>query len=467
MQGKAVRKGTLWGPFALSFLCIPWKHGALDPKVQGAASSEQYIIFFNNQNTKYVFFKYKKQAYNGGISERTKGDVTMFQTASRMEALPFSGIRVMMERANRMAREGMDVIHMEIGRPDFDTPQLIKDALYESVQKGNVFYTSNYGTNELRQAICRKLERDNHVAYKPEEILVTVGVGEGTYAAIAAFLNEGDEVLVPDPVWLNYIHVPHFFGAKPVTYGLREENNYQIDPAEIESLITERTKMLILNTPGNPTGTVQTRRTLEALAKLAEKNDLIVVSDEIYEKLVYGGAEHVSFASLPGMRERTVTLNGFSKCYSMTGWRLGYAAAPVEFIQGMVRVHQYINTCAPSFVQEAGITALEQGEPEVERMRLEYERRRDCAVQAINSIEGLSCLAPTGAFYLFVNIKALGMSSREAADYLLETAHVATVPGSAFGENGEGYLRLSYACAYERIVEAMERIRKALAARKN
>ena len=389
----------------------------------------------------------------------------MFQAAPRMQALPFSGIRVMMERANRMARDGIDVIHMEIGRPDFDTPQLIKDALYQSVQGGNVFYTSNYGTNELRQAICRKLARDNRITYAPEEILVTVGVGEGTYAAIAAFLNEGDEILVPDPVWLNYIHVPQFFGAKPVTYGLREENNYQIDPAEIARLITPQTKMLILNTPGNPTGTVQTRETLEALAALAEKNDLIVVSDEIYEKLVYGGAEHVSFASLPGMRERTITLNGFSKCYSMTGWRLGYAAAPKEFIQAMVRVHQYINTCAPSFVQEAGITALEQGEAEIERMRLEYERRRDYAVRAINAIDGLSCVVPNGAFYIFVNIRPLGMTSREAADYLLDTAHVATVPGSAFGAHGEGYLRLSYACAFDRIVEAMARIEKALAAR--
>ena len=259
--------------------------------------------------------------------------------------------------------------------------------------------------------------------------------------------------------------VAQFFGAKPVTYGLREENNYQIDPAEIARLITPQTKMLILNTPGNPTGTVQTRETLEALAALAEKNDLIVVSDEIYEKLVYGGAEHVSFASLPGMRERTITLNGFSKCYSMTGWRLGYAAAPKEFIQAMVRVHQYINTCAPSFVQEAGITALEQGEAEIERMRLEYERRRDYAVRAINAIDGLSCVVPNGAFYIFVNIRRLGMTSREAADYLLDTAHVATVPGSAFGANGEGYLRLSYACAFDRIVEAMARIEKALAAR--
>ena len=387
----------------------------------------------------------------------------MFETARRMEMLPFSGIRVMMERANRMQREGVDVIHMEIGRPDFDTPEVIKEALYESVRKGNVFYTSNYGTPELRKAICDKLQRDNGITYSPHEILVTIGVGEGTYAAVAAFLNEGDEVLVPDPVWLNYIHVPNFFGAKPVTYSLKEENDYQLDLDEIEGLITDKTRMLVMNTPSNPTGAVQKRETLEKLAKIVEKHNLIVVSDEIYEKLVYGGAQHVSFASLPGMKERTITLNGFSKCYSMTGWRLGYAAAPVEFIQAMVRVHQYINTCASSFVQEAGVTALEKGEPDVQRMVAEYQRRRDCAVAAINSIDGISCKMPEGAFYIFVNIKELGISSREMADYLLDKAHIATVPGSAFGPQGEGYIRISYACSYERIVEAMERLKKAVA----
>ena len=292
---------------------------------------------------------------------------------------------------------------------------------------------------------------------------MTIGVGEGTYAAVAAFLNEGDEVLVPDPVWLNYIHVPNFFGAKPVTYRLREENDYQLDLDEIESLITPKTKMLVMNTPSNPTGAVQSRETLEKLAKIVEQHNLIVVSDEIYEKLVYGGAKHVSFASLPGMKERTITLNGFSKCYSMTGWRLGYVAAPVEFIQAMVRVHQYINTCASSFVQEAAITALEKGEPDVQRMVAEYQRRRDYAVSAINSIDGISCKNPEGAFYIFVNIKELGRSSSEVADYLLDHAHIATVPGSAFGPSGEGYIRLSYACSYERIVEAMERLKKAVA----
>lgn len=387
----------------------------------------------------------------------------MFNPASRMEALPFSEIRVMMERATQMQKNGEDVIHMEIGRPDFDTPEVIKQAANTALANGNVFYTSNYGTPELRQAIADKLKRDNGIDYKAEEILVTIGVGEGTYAAVAAFTEPGDEILVPDPVWLNYIHVPHFFGAVPVSYKLREENDYQIDLNEIEGLITPKTKMLVINTPGNPTGVVQSRDTLEKLADIAKKHDLIVVSDEIYEKLVYDGARHVSIAALPGMKERTITLNGFSKCYSMTGWRLGYAAAPLEFIKAMVRVHAYINTCAPSFVQEAGITALEKAEPDVQEMVKEYQRRRDYAVSAINAIDGLSCKTPGGAFYIFVNIKSLGRTSAEMADYLLDHAKIAAVPGSAFGPQGEGYIRLSYACSYERIVEAMERLKKAVA----
>jgi len=390
----------------------------------------------------------------------------MFQPSSRMEALPFSEIRVMMEKATQMQKNGEDVIHMEIGRPDFDTPEVIKQAAYKSLQNGNVFYTSNYGTPELRQAVADKLKRDNGIDYKAEEILITIGVGEGTYAAVAAFTEPGDEILVPDPIWLNYIHVPHFFGAVPVSYALKEENDYQLDLNEIEGLITEKTKMLVINTPGNPTGVVQSRETLEGLAEIAKKHNLIVVADEIYEKLVYDGAKHISIASLPGMKERTITLNGFSKCYSMTGWRLGYAAAPVEFIKAMVRVHAYINTCAPSFVQEAGITALEKAEPDVQEMVKEYQRRRDYAVSAINAIDGLSCKTPGGAFYIFVNIKSLGKTSAEMADYLLENAKIAAVPGSAFGPQGEGYIRLSYACSYERIVEAMERLKKAVAALK-
>lgn len=221
--------------------------------------------------------------------------------------------------------------------------------------------------------------------------------------------------------------------------------------------------MMVINTPGNPTGAVQTEATLKKLAEIAIKHNLIVVSDEIYEKLIYGNTKHVSIASLPGMKERTVTLNGFSKCYSMTGWRLGYVAAPEYMIKAMVRVHAYINTCAPSFVQEAGITALREAEPDVAEMVKEYQRRRDFTVDAINSIKGLSCKRPDGAFYIFVNIKELGKKSAEFADWLLDDVKVAAVPGSAFGTLGEGYVRFSYACAYDRIATAMDRLRKAVA----
>lgn len=387
----------------------------------------------------------------------------MFKPAEKMENLPFSGIRKILERANELQSQGNDIIHMEVGRPDFDTPEVIKEAAYESIRKGNVFYTSNYGTPALRKAVAEKLNRENGIPYTAKEILVTVGVTEATYTAMAAFLNPGDEILIPDPVWLNYVHVPSYLGAKPVSYHMPERLGFQIDLEQMASLINENTKMIVLNSPGNPTGTVQSRETLEGVAKLAREHNLLVISDEIYEKLIYDGNEHVSIASLPGMKERTITLNGFSKCYSMTGWRLGYAAAPEELIAAMVRVHQYANTCASSFVQEAAITALEKAEPDVQEMVKEYKRRRDYVVSAVNAIDGLSCHNPGGAFYLFVNAKSLGMTSEALCKYLLEEAKIATVPGSAFGVEGEGYLRISYACSYERLVEGMARLKDAVA----
>jgi len=387
-----------------------------------------------------------------------------YKTAKRMDSLPFSGIRAVMEKATKMQQAGERVIHMEIGRPDFDTPEKIKKAAYDSLAKGNVFYTSNYGTPELRKAIAEWEQEKNHVAYDSSEVLVTVGVGEGTYASMAAFLEEGDEVLVPNPVWLNYLHVPSSLGAKPVTYNLKEENDYQIDIEELESKITDRTRMIVIVDPSNPTGSVFSGETLEKLAEIAVRHDLLVLSDEIYEQLVYDGAEHISIASLPGMKERTITLSGCSKAYSMTGWRLGYMCAPKEIIQACVRVHQYTITCASSFVQEAAVTALKKCDEDVEAMRREYQRRKDYVVKALNEIDGISCNNPKGAFYIFVNIKKLGKTSMEMAEYLLETAKVALVPGSAFGDGGEGYLRISYACSYEDLTEACERIKAAVEA---
>ena len=385
-----------------------------------------------------------------------------YKTAKRMESLPFSEIRAVMEKATKMQQAGENVIHLEIGRPDFDTPEKIKEAAYESLNAGHVFYTSNYGIPALRKEIA-KWETEHHgVQYDADEVLVTVGVGEATYASMAAFLEDGDEVLVPNPVWLNYIHVPSSLGAVPVTYNLKEENNYQIDMEELESKITDKTKMIVIVNPSNPTGGVLSRETLEKLSQLAIKNDLLVVADEIYSQLVYDDTKHVSIASLPGMKERTITLGGFSKAYSMTGWRLGYMCAPRGIIAACVRVHQYTITCASSFVQEAAVTALRDCADDVEAMRQEYQRRKDYAVKALNEIDGISCNDPQGAFYIFVNVKSLGMSSMEVAEYFLEEAKVAMVPGSAFGSEGEGYLRLSYACSYEDLQEAIRRIKDAV-----
>lgn len=385
-----------------------------------------------------------------------------YKTAKRMESLPFSEIRAVMEKATKMQQAGENVIHLEIGRPDFDTPEKIKEAAYESLKAGHVFYTSNYGIPALRKEIA-KWETEHHgVQYDADEVLVTVGVGEATYASMAAFLEDGDEVLVPNPVWLNYIHVPSSLGAVPVTYNLKEENNYQIDMEELASKITDKTKMIVIVNPSNPTGGVLSRETLEKLSQLAIKNDLLVVADEIYSQLVYDDTKHVSIASLPGMKERTITLGGFSKAYSMTGWRLGYMCAPRGIIAACVRVHQYTITCASSFVQEAAVTALRDCADDVEAMRQEYQRRKDYAVKALNEIDGISCNDPQGAFYIFVNVKSLGMSSMEVAEYFLEEAKVAMVPGSAFGSEGEGYLRLSYACSYEDLQEAIRRIKDAV-----
>lgn len=379
-----------------------------------------------------------------------------------MEALPFSGIRAVMEKATKMQQAGENIIHMEIGRPDFDTPEKIKKAANESLAAGHVFYTSNYGTPELRKAITVYEKEKNGIEYDPSEVLVTVGVGEATFAAMDAFLESGDEVLVPNPVWLNYIHVPTALGATPVTYSLTEKNNYQIDFEELESKITQRTKMIVIVDPSNPTGGVFSKLTLERLAEIAVEHDLLVLSDEIYEQLTYDGEKHTSIASLPGMKDRTIKLSGFSKAYSMTGWRLGYMCASREIISACVRVHQYTVTCASSFAQDAAVTAIYDCDDDVEAMRQEYQKRKDYVVKALNAIDGVTTNDPKGAFYIFVNIRSFGKTSYEMAEYLLEKAKVALVPGSAFGTEGEGYLRISYATGLEELKEACARIKTAL-----
>lgn len=382
--------------------------------------------------------------------------------ADRANKLTPSGIRKVNEKALELESQGHKVLHFEIGRPDFDTPDYIKKACKESLDKGDVFYTSNFGYMDLRKAVAEKLNKQNNIPYTADEILITAGLSEAVYVLLSAILNPGDELLVPNPVWMNYINVPLMLGATPVMYSLKEENNYQLDIDEIASKITDKTKALVLVTPNNPTGGVLTKETLEKLAKLAIEKDIMVIADEVYERLIYDGAKHFSIASLPGMKERTFTMNGFSKAYSMTGLRLGYVATRADLVKVLNKFHQHNATCATSIVQKAGITALTEEGNEVEEMVKEYERRRDYAVKAINAIPGLSCVMPKGAFYIFVNIKDLGIGCEELAAYLLDEAKIALVPGNVFGPGGEGYLRMSFANSYENIVEGCERLAAAI-----
>ena len=385
--------------------------------------------------------------------------------SSKMSTIGLSGIRKVNEKALAMEREGKTVIHFEIGRPDFDTPEYIKKAAKESLDRGEVFYTSNLGDMGLRKQIAEKLNKENHIPYTAENILVAVGLSEAVFDALMTILDPGDEILVPDPVWMNYVNVPKVLGAVPVPYLLKEENDYQMDLDEIRSRITDKTKALVMVTPNNPTGSVLSRETLEGLAKIAIEKDILIFADEVYERLLYHGAEHVSIASLPGMLERTFTLNGFSKAYSMTGWRLGYIAAPVEFIKEINKLHQNAVTCALSFVQKAGIVALRDEKDEVREMVKEYERRRDYIVDTIREIPGLSSADPKGAFYLFINCKEIcaksGMNSQQLAEYLLDKYGIALVAGTVFGDSGEGYMRMSFANSYENIVEGCRRLREA------
>jgi aspartate aminotransferase/aminotransferase len=388
----------------------------------------------------------------------------MFKVADRMTRMAPSGIRKVNEKALAMERRGEKVIHFEVGRPDFDTPAYIKQAAIESLNSGDVFYTSSFGKKELREAIAEKLRRENHLDYFAEEILVTAGLAEAVFDVLATILDEGDEVLVPDPVWINYVNIPRMLNAIPVSYSLKEERAFQPDLEEISSKINEKTRAIVIVSPNNPTGGILSEDTLKAIARLAVENDLAVISDEVYERILYDGAEHISMASLPGMKERTFTLNGMSKTYSMTGWRLGYVAALQEYIAVLNVLHQQNTTCAVSFGQTAAITALRCEQDEVRQMVKEYQRRRDYAVNAINAINGLSCVSPKGAFYLFINCKKLGHNSADLTDYLLEHAKIALVPGDVFGPGGEGYMRMSFANSFENIVEGCRRMKEAVEA---
>jgi aspartate/methionine/tyrosine aminotransferase len=379
-----------------------------------------------------------------------------------MNAIPFSGIRKVFEEVIRLENAGEKIIHLSIGRPDFDTPNNIKGAAKKALDEGKVHYASNFGIQELRDAIVEKTERENDILYDPGEIIVTVGANEGVLLAMMALLNPGDEVLIPDPVWLHYFYCAQMAGAVPISVPAREDNGFIANIKDFKTRITPKTKMIVLTSPNNPTGAVAGAEDLEELARFAKENDLFVISDEIYESMVYDGVRHISIASLPGMKERTITVNGFSKKYSMTGWRLGWVASDQPLISAMIRIHQYTTVCVTTFAQFGAVEALTGPQDEIRQMIAEFDRRRNFVYSALSDMPGVTTLKPKGAFYIFPNIKAAGKSSEALTKYLLEEAKIAVVPGSVFGKYGEGYIRISYANSYENLEIAMSNMKLAL-----
>ena len=376
--------------------------------------------------------------------------------SERVRTVPPSGIRRFFDVIATMP----DVISLGIGEPDFTTPPQIIEEGVRSLRAGRTHYTSNFGTLELRRAIARHLARLYSVEYEPErEICVTVGASEAVAAAMAAIIDPGDEVILHEPSYVAYQPAVVFNGGVPVLVPTRMEDDFALDPAAVEAAITPRTKALFLGYPCNPTGAVLPHATLVALADIAARHDLLVVSDEIYDRLVYGDHRHEAFSAMRGMRERTILLGGFSKTYAMTGWRVGYVCAPHDLLEGIVKVHQYQIMSAPTTAQDAAVVALTGAEQDVRRMVDEYDRRRRLVVNGLNRI-GLPTFEPRGAFYAFPRISGTGLSSEDFSERLLFEGQVAAIPGSAFGPSGEGHLRASYATSFEGIEEALVRIER-------
>ena len=365
-----------------------------------------------------------------------------------------SGIRKFFDIVSEMK----DAISLGVGEPDFDTPWHVREEGIYSLEKGRTFYTANSGLKELRQEICNYLYRRCDLSYQPEsEILVTVGGSEAIDIALRAMLDPGDEVLIPQPCFVSYVPCTILAGGTPVAIELEEKDQFKLTPEKLLEKITDKTKILIMPFPNNPTGAVMRRDELEKIARIVIEKDLFVISDEIYCELTFGDERHVSIASLPGMKERTVLINGFSKSYAMTGWRLGYAAAPKVILKQMLKIHQFAIMCAPTTSQYAAVAALRDGDADVEMMRESYDQRRRFVLNAFKEM-GLDCFEPEGAFYAFPSIKRFGMSSDEFANRFLQEEKVAVVPGSAFGACGDGYLRVSYAYSLKSLKEALGRM---------
>ncbi|MBQ4058276.1 MAG: aminotransferase class I/II-fold pyridoxal phosphate-dependent enzyme [Lachnospiraceae bacterium] len=366
-----------------------------------------------------------------------------------------SGIRKFFDIVSEMP----DAISLGVGEPDFDTPWSVREEGIYSLERGKTFYTSNAGLLELRQAICEYMTRRFDVKYDPKtEALLTVGGSEGIDMALRAMLNPGDEVIIPEPCYVSYVPCVELAGGVPVTISLKNENQFRLTREELENAITEKTKLLILSYPNNPTGAIMEREDLEAIVDLIIEKDIFVISDEIYAELTYNGG-HVSIASLQGMRERTIVISGFSKAFAMTGWRLGYALGPKMIIEQMTKIHQFAIMCAPTTSQYAAVAAMRDCDKDVEKMRESYDQRRRYLLNEFAEM-GLPCFEPKGAFYVFPCIKKFGMTSEEFATKLLQSKKLAVVPGDAFGDCGEGFLRISYAYSLDELKEAIGRIKE-------
>ena len=371
-----------------------------------------------------------------------------------VQAIPPSGIR----RFFDIAAEMEDVISLGVGEPDFVTPWSIRESCVYGLEQGYTSYTANRGLLELREEICALQKRNFNIDYDPKtNVLVTVGVSEALDIAMRAILTPGDEILIPEPCYVSYKACASLAGGVPVAVPAKIENNFSITPADLEAHVTNKTKALLIGYPNNPTGAILTKDQLMDIAKFAQEHDLIVISDEIYGDLTYGGERHVCFAGLPGMKDRTILLNGFSKAYAMTGWRIGYAMSNPAIISAMTKIHQYTMLCAPITAQIAAVEALRHGEKYMKKMVSEYDKRRRLIYDGLTNA-GLKCFEPKGAFYIFPDITSTGLTSEEFAEQLLMKEHVALVPGTAFGQCGEGYVRCSYATSVTKISGAIARI---------
>ncbi|VVB53566.1 Aromatic-amino-acid aminotransferase 2 [uncultured archaeon] len=379
--------------------------------------------------------------------------------AKRVSEIPFSGIRKFFE----LVEQSKGIVSLGVGEPDFNTPRPISDAGIRAIEAGYTSYTSNWGLLDLRAKIAEKLKVENGLHYSPEnEVLITAGTSEALDLAFRALINPGDEVLVPEPSYVSYKPCVWFAYGTPVAVPMREENDFRVQEDDLRKKITKKTKAIIVASPNNPTGSVLTKKDLKAIAAVAQEHDLWVISDELYEYLIYDGEKHVSIGSFPGMRERTITINGFSKGHAFTGWRIGYAAGPAEVTELMMKIHQYTMLCAPTIAQHAALAAF-NCKKEVKAMQEEYDRRRRLLVAGLNELPGVTCRMPKGAFYTFPNITGTGMDSETFAQRLVKEAQVAVVPGHTFGQTGEGHVRCSYSVSRDIITEALSRMQKFLA----